>query len=307
MTPRRHLDDLFTSAYEDELSPIDEARFHAHIQSCEPCATAYAEFRTTIEALHELPKARMPHVVHLPSTAPVAERSPEHRLGWSRLNLGLLRRFPATALAGGFAVVLLIVALVHGVGGGSVATSSLPNTASSLPRAATAAACTHAYVPIAGAAPPVSYTQEDLATDAAQPALHLVLAAPTLQVTPGQQALVYAQFSAPVPEIAVPGAQAASPAARAVLPCVSVQVGTAANIPAIAAGAGAVQTPVAAPGANAGGPGLELGGSAGPLLYFQVPRGLAPGTEIHVIATIPANFTAPGSPPLTAELTLTTR
>ncbi|MGA8415157.1 MAG: zf-HC2 domain-containing protein [Candidatus Dormiibacterota bacterium] len=307
MTPRRHLDDLFTSAYEDELSPIDEARFRAHMQSCEPCATAYAEFRTTIEALHELPKARMPHVVHLPSTAPVAERSPEHRLGWSRINLGLLRRFPATALAGGVAVVLLIVAVVHGVGGGgSVATSAVATPGSSLPQPAAAAACTHAYTNIAGASPPPGFTQENLATDPAQPALHLVLAATSLQVTPGQQAVVYAQFSAPVPEAAIPGAASTSPVARAVLPCVSVQVGTTLNVPANPAAAGSVQTPVAA-GANGAGSGLQFGGSAGPLLTFQVPAGLAPGTEIHVIATIPANFTAPGSPPLTAELTLTTR
>ena len=262
MTPRRHLDDLFTSAYEDELSPIDEARFHAHMQSCEPCATAYAEFRSTIEALHELPKARMPHVVHLPSTAPVAERSPEHRLGWSRLNLGMLRRFPATALAGGVAVVLLIVALVHGVGGGSMPTSSLANPVPSAPGAATAA-CTHAFVNIAGAPPPAGFTQEDLATDPAQPALHLVLAAPTLQVTAGQQAFVYAQFSAPLPEIAVPGAPVTSPAARAVLPCVSVQVGTTRNLPAFPAAAGSAQSPVAAPGANGGAPGFELGGQPG--------------------------------------------
>ena len=211
MTPRRHLDDLFTSAYEDELSPIDEARFHAHMQSCEPCATAYAEFRTTIEALHELPKARMPHVVHLPSTAPVAERSPEHRLGWSRVNLGLLRRFPATALAGGVAVVLLIVALAHGVGGGSTPTSGIAPTPLSLPQAVTTADCTHAFVNIAGAPPPAGYTQQDLASDPAQPALHLVLAAPTLQVSPGQQAFVYAQLSAPVPEIASSGRAGGEP------------------------------------------------------------------------------------------------
>ena len=68
MTPRRHLDDLFSAAYEDELSPIDEARFQAHMQSCAPCAAAYAEFRASIDALREVPKARMPHVVHLPST-----------------------------------------------------------------------------------------------------------------------------------------------------------------------------------------------------------------------------------------------
>ena len=170
----------------------------------------------------------------------------------------------------------------------------------------TTADCTHAFVNIAGASPPAGFTQQDLASDPAQPALHLVLAAPTLQVSPGQQAFVYAQLSAPVPEIAVPGAPAASPAARAVLPCVSVTVGTTTNVPAVPAAAGSVQTPVAA-GANGGASGLQFGGSAGPLLTFQVPAGLAPGTEIHVIATIPANFTAPGSPPLTAELTLTTR
>ena len=79
------------------------------------------------------------------------------------------------------------------------------------------------------------------------------------------------------------------------LPCVSVQAGTTLNVPANPAAAGSVQTAVAA-GANGACSGLQFGGSAGPLLTFQVPAGLAPGTEIHVIATIPANFTAPGEP-----------
>ena len=124
MSPRRHLDDLFSAAYDDELSPIEEARFHAHMQSCAPCAAAYAEFRSTVEALREMPKARMPHVVHLPSTAPVAERAPRPRIGLGWFNLGVVRRFPATAIAGAFVVLLAVTALLHS---GSTPTSTPSN------------------------------------------------------------------------------------------------------------------------------------------------------------------------------------
>ncbi len=278
------------------------------MQSCEPCATAYAEFRTTIEALHELPKARMPHVVHLPSTAPVAERSPEHRLGWSRLNLGLLRRFPATALAGGFAVVLLIVALVHGVGGSSVADvlaaehcflAAARGDSRGLHARVRAhrrrgAACQlhpggpgHRRCP-AGAPP--GARRADAAGDARPAGVRLRA---VLGARPGDRGPRRCRRRAR------PRARCSHAYRSRWAPRRTYRPSR--RVPE------RVQTPVAAPGANAGGPGLELGGSAGPLLYFQVPPGLAPGTEIHVIATIPANFTAPGSPPLTAELTLTTR
>ena len=50
MTPRR-LDNLFSAAYEDEMTPIEEARFHTHMKSCAPCAAAYAEFKATVEEL----------------------------------------------------------------------------------------------------------------------------------------------------------------------------------------------------------------------------------------------------------------
>jgi len=201
MSPRRHLDDLFSAAYEDELSPIDEARFRTHMQSCATCAAAYAEFRATIEALHELPPARMPHVVHLPSTPPVAERSSRPRIGLSWFNLGLVRRFPATAIAGAVAVVLVAFALTHS--GGAPQNSTAGSPALSVPVTgpvhgpASAAACTHTIVDITASALPSSFTQEALATDPAQPALHLVLAAPTLVVIPGRQAVVYAQLSVP--------------------------------------------------------------------------------------------------------------
>lgn len=312
-SPRRHLDDLFSAAYEDELSPIDEARFQAHLQSCAPCAAAYAEFRASIETLRELPRARMPHAVHLPSTPPVAERSSRPRIGLSWFNVGLVRRFPATAIAGAVAAVLVIVALTHSGGGGpSNSTSgvaSLPVARAPHASPAAESACAHAIVGITPAGLPSTFTQEALATDPAQPALHLVLAAPALVVTPGQQAVVYAQLSVPVASISNPGSAATPPPPRSVLPCVLIGVGNtdqrlSANAVSIASldhpqapGAG---TPIAAPG-------LQYGGGVGPLLTFQVPAGLARGTEIHVTATIPAGYVSAGSPPLIAELTLTTR
>lgn len=306
MSARRHLDDLFSTAYENELSPIDEARFHAHMQSCEPCAAAYAEFRATIEALHELPKARMPHVVHLPSTLPVAERAPGHRMGWNRRSLGLVRRFPATAIAGGLAVVLVIFALVHGSGGGTTAT---PGAAQSDHGAAAApvteAGCIQSIVTINGASPPAEFIHEDLAADPAQPAVHLVLATSTLDVRAGKPAVIYAQFSVPVQAIVKPGATAPSPPDRAVLPCLSVKVGSATSYEVVPPSSASLAIPAAA-GAPVPASGLQTNKEAGPLFAFQVPAGIAPGTEIRVVATIPANYTSPGSPPLTAELTLTT-
>ena len=313
MTPRRHLDDLFSAAYDDELSPIEEARFHAHMQSCAPCAAAYAEFRSTVEALREMPKARMPHVVHLPSTSPVAERATRPRIGLGWFNLGVVRRFPATAVAGAFVVLLAVTAFLHG----SATPTSTPTNAAHVPAAAagqqgSAATTPHAsstsctpIVGIAGARLPASFSQEDLATDPAQPALHLMLAAPTLQVTAGKPAVVYAQLSVPLGSAASPGAASAPPPARSVLPCVSVSVVSSSLrldlLPAVAApqpqGAGTSYAP-----------GFVISPTTtGPLLSFQVPAGLPPGTELLVVATIPAGYTGSDSPKLTAELTLTTR
>ncbi|MFZ2032242.1 MAG: zf-HC2 domain-containing protein [Candidatus Dormiibacterota bacterium] len=312
MSPRRHLDDLFSAAYDDELSPIEEARFHAHMQSCAPCAAAYAEFRSTVEALREMPKARMPHVVHLPSTAPVAERAPRPRIGLGWFNLGVVRRFPATAIAGAFVVLLAVTALLHS---GSTPTSTSSNPlqgpaadsgqhGSAAGQQVPTTSCT-SIVGIAGAGLPASFSQEDLATNPAQPAERLILAAPTLQVTAGKPAVVYAELSVPLGSAANPGAASAPLPARAVLPCVSVSVVSSSLrldlLPAVAApqpqGAGSTYAP-----------GFVISPTTtGPLLSFQVPAGLPPGTEVRVVATIPAGYTGSNSPLLTAELTLTTR
>lgn len=307
MTPRRHLDDLFSAAYEDELSPIDEARFQAHIQSCAPCSAAYSEFRASIEALRELPRARMPHAVHLPSTPPIAERSSRPRIRLSWFNLGLVRRFPATAIAGAAAVVILIAALAHGTGGTptvTVGSGKVPTAPGAAGPTNAETACTQ-IIDIAGASPPAGFTHEDLATDAAQPALRLVLAAPTLVVTSGAPALVYAQLSVPVTSLSIPGSRVTAPPARAELPCVAIGVGD--HLSAIPArNAGGVPDALGSSMGTAA-PTYQRGGGAGPLLAFDVPAGLAPGTEIHITANVPAGYLGLGSPPLTAELTLTTR
>jgi hypothetical protein len=316
MTQRRHVDALFTAAHDDDLSPIDEARFHAHIRSCKDCAAAFAEFVATVEALHELPKARMARVVHLPSTPPIAERSgrPGISLGW--LNAGLLRRFPATAIAGTAAVVLIIVALVRG--GGPMPTTSTHSTSGSasgveqpianpVGGSPKDAACAPPIATISGSAPPVEFSQARVVTAASLPGVRLVLATPSLSVKAGQSVVVYAQLSFPVASIGVVG-NGVPPATRTVRPCVSVTVSGTGQVVGAGSGAGAgpADLPTAAPGA-ATPAALYQPPSTAPLLAFVVPPGLAPGTVLHVVASIPAGFEGLGSPALTAALTLISR
>jgi anti-sigma factor RsiW len=309
VSPRRHVDNLFTGAHDDDLSAIDEARFQHHLRECSDCAAAYAEFTATVEALRELPRARMPRVVHLPSTAPVAERSSRGRfsLGW--LNAGLLRRFPATAIAGAAAAVIIIVALVHGVGpsGTPNSTASLAGpeagSAGSVPASVGDAACTQQITPIVAASPPVTFALPAVATDARQPGTRLVLAASALSVTAGQPVTLYAQLTLPVTSLGLPGSTTGAPATRSVRPCVSIEVGDARlSVVPSAAGGKEVATPAAANGEPA-----PQAQSPAALLQFTVPAGYPPGTQIRVVATIPAGYEGLGAQPLTATLTLTTR
>lgn len=318
MSTRRHVDDLFTGALDGDLSPIDEARFHAHLQSCRDCSAAFTEFTATVEALHELPKARMARVVHLPSTPPVAEKSPRGRLSLGWLNPGtVLRRFPATAVAGAVAAVLVIVALTHA---GSVpATNSSDVAGGANPAVAPApaqdAACSQPTA-ITESTPPVQFAAAQVVTNANLPGVRLVLAASSLSVESGQNVSVFAQVSYPVTTAQLPGATSIPSPSRAVRPCVSVAVGGSAQVLGgsgydAATGAPSVTVPVAIPSTDQGGSGVGLPGIATPpvepLVNFTVPAGLAPGTVLRVVASLPAGFDGPGSPALTATLTLTTR
>jgi hypothetical protein len=308
MTPR-HLDNLFSTAYEGEMTPVEEARFDTHMKSCAPCAAAYAEFKATVEELRGLPKARMPLAVHLPSTAPVAEISTRPRPGWGWFNLGILRRFPATAVAGAFVIVIAIGALVHGNGnpsnGASTAASgAVPNVSNDHGAAGSGTTASCPIVNITGASPPASFSQEDLATDPAQPALHLTLAAPTLKITAGKPAVVYAQLSVPVSGLSNPGTVTSQLPSRAAFPCVAVSVGGSTSFQIVEPAA----QPAEAQGSGSiGGPApLPTSVTTGPLFAINVPAGLPPGTEVHVVATVPAKYAGLNSPELTAELTFTT-
>jgi hypothetical protein len=304
MSPRQHIDDLFSGAYEDELSPIDEARFQSHIQKCAPCAEAYAEFRASVESLRELPKARMPHVVHLPSTPPIAELPRRPRIGLSWFNLELLRRFPATALAGGVVAVIIVIALVHGPGSPNSPNSTAGGASTvpaNAPGAVAESACSQPATEVTGAPPPVDFGQATSVTAAGQPALHLVLATPSLLVTPGETVTVYAQLTVPETGLSAPGATPAPAAAISVRPCVSITVGSnPAGLPAAAGGNQDLGIPDAVPVAESPTTPQQS------LVQFTVPAGLTPGTVLHVMATIPAAYGEAGSAPLTATLTLTT-
>lgn len=52
----RELVELVTDYLEDRLSPVDRARFEAHLAECEACRTYLEQFRKTIRALGRLPE-----------------------------------------------------------------------------------------------------------------------------------------------------------------------------------------------------------------------------------------------------------
>ena len=54
--PCRELVELITDYLEDRLSPVDRARFEAHLVECEACRTYLDQFRQTIRVLGRLPE-----------------------------------------------------------------------------------------------------------------------------------------------------------------------------------------------------------------------------------------------------------
>ena len=54
--PCRELVEVITDYLEDRLSPVDRARFEAHLAECEACLTYLEQFRQTIRALGRLPE-----------------------------------------------------------------------------------------------------------------------------------------------------------------------------------------------------------------------------------------------------------
>ena len=54
--PCRELVELVTDYLEDRLSPVDRARFEAHLADCDACRRYLEQFRQTIRALGRLPE-----------------------------------------------------------------------------------------------------------------------------------------------------------------------------------------------------------------------------------------------------------
>jgi anti-sigma factor RsiW len=54
--PCRDLVELVTDYLEGRLSPVDQARFEAHLAACEGCRTYLEQFRQTIRDLGRLPE-----------------------------------------------------------------------------------------------------------------------------------------------------------------------------------------------------------------------------------------------------------
>ena len=110
------------------------------------------------------PRAAAGRACRTPSTSPRRHRSRNAlrrgRIRLSRLNLGLLRRFPATAAAAAVAAVLVIIAVTHGTG--------TPRTRSTIRRrrghgpgpvpAVATASCTQPIVRVTGSSPPTDYS-----------------------------------------------------------------------------------------------------------------------------------------------------
>lgn len=58
--PCRELVELVTDYLEDRLTPIDRARFEAHLATCDACRTYLDQFRQTVRTLGRLPEESLP-------------------------------------------------------------------------------------------------------------------------------------------------------------------------------------------------------------------------------------------------------
>ena len=120
MSARRHVDDLFSAAYDDELSPT--RRSALPIASSSRASPAPRRTRSSRRPSRPCANCRR-RACRTPSTSrrrprwPRASRADASASAGS--TSGLLRRFPATAVAGAVAVVLVVIALARTAGSGT--------------------------------------------------------------------------------------------------------------------------------------------------------------------------------------------
>lgn len=326
----KHLDALFSAAYDDELDPLARRHFDSHLERCDRCARSWDDYRTALDAVRALPAVAMPATVRLPVGAPQVEAGRAALLG--RLRDALLRPQPMWAAAGLAAVSLAAVILaVHHPGGGGSTTNASGGVAYSLrggsgalaPQAVAPVACPVSPVSAAGGVP--SGFAHSARSDAATGG-QLVIATTAGSYAPGASVPIYARLTG------VP----ASAGGSDVIPCVTLEtLGGAAD-------AGVAPAPEAAPAAPAPGheaaggqaqsnpiaptplavatfqaqvfsptdggsaPGSAKSTSPGPLLTVTIPPNVRRGTVLRLVAEIPPGYSGnPGTTPIRVELFIT--
>ena len=133
----RHVERLFSAAYDGELSPEARAGFDRHLAECPACAAGFARLTTAVDVLREQGSARMPRPVRLPEGSPVGRRRLAGLLArprWSHGLSGGLAGAGMVALAGGIAALVVIGPLQPGLdhARGGTSFSSGPAVGSSL-------------------------------------------------------------------------------------------------------------------------------------------------------------------------------
>ena len=307
--PQGHVTQFFSAAYDDALSEREASRFAAHLKECASCASEYERFRISVDAIRELPKARMPQKVHLPTTEPIAER--DRLLGWLRgARRPQLWYGGATAIAVAAAAVVFALSGIHA---GTPTRSTAPGLSQALaPVRGTAAgtACTPKVTGYGPDQPPAGFFQ-DSRTDPRRPGQTLSIATSTALAAPGSRVIVYARLAVPAAAAAAPGAAPAAGSEAAVAPCVSVINGASASAPLSQREPNGqyndqtnVLTSPLSEGSAASGS-VKSYDRATPLTEFIVPAGAKPGSVIRVVATVAAGYPYPGDPAITVELQIT--
>lgn len=306
--PERHVDDLFSPAYDGQLNDTERRRFDAHLHECARCRSDYEHFHASVDTVRALPAARMPIPVHLPSTPPIGELRAAWRHRWTRLLR--YRTGMATGLAAAAAVAIVAVALTHQgaqVGSRSASPAAGSGALGQEPYGAAGSSATAGCPrPAAGspAAPPADLSHRSLATQAARPGQRLVLAASSGEVAPGTTMQVYAVLTAPRAELGI--APSSQPAASiTAVPCLVVVEPLVKTAQSPATAVSNLSLIPEASGAPLGLPRSQQ--TEAPLFSVDVPAGTPAGTVLHITATVPAGYPDPADPPMTAALTVVVR
>jgi hypothetical protein len=252
----RHVEELFSAAYDDALTPAERRRYEEHMATCPECKAAAAEFRQAIDVVRALPPAQMPVRVVLPSTPPQVARRRLVLPALPRLRVTPAWGATAMALAGVVAVVIVVRGHVGGVP--SAGTSSVAGNALGAGPGARAAQATVGTCPmplaVTSAAPgaassaPAGFANRVTISIPERQGQQLVLATTTNHVSPGSQVLVFAALTS------------SSGNHAAVIPCVSLHgLGAVAMAPNGASSADNAASATAPPTAH-GGPVTPPGG-----------------------------------------------